>query len=96
MSVGDSTMTVSCMNSNQWCLPVCNCIHVFAELAVYMMSRCNCRQVCRFTSVSESLKMCGVVHILSPLGAMYLQFKQTQASFIFFLIGIDVLLHSVF
>ena len=36
---------------------------ILAELAVYMMSRCNCKQVRRFTSVSESPKMCGVVYI---------------------------------
>ena len=55
-------------------------MHVLAELAVY--SRCKWRQVCRFTSASESPKMCGVVYILSPLSTVYLQFKQTQASYL--------------
>ena len=70
------------------CLPVCNCIHVLAELAAYMMSRCNCRQVGLLLrpSLQKCTELCtcrcNVPAVQANTGILHP-----------FFIGIDMLLH---
>ena len=55
---GCSDSTLSRVSSNQWCLPVCNCIYVLAEWAVYMMSRCNYVGLLLCPSLQKCVELC--------------------------------------